>query len=148
MVPLQDTIPYYEAGIPRPDSQGNPPWLMLNNAPGQDIMAWITRGAVTDRSTEKLGLSDEGIILSRRLLREQLDRVMRGEEPMNVFRDPAKNEFIPVPQEMRGGINWPFRAQGNSGESVWTLRNGRVEELYPDWINTSRPVVTREGGGI
>jgi hypothetical protein len=120
---------------------------MLDNAPGQDIMAWTTQGAIADRTTEKLGLSDKGIILYRRLLRQELDKVMRGEEPMNVFRDPAHNQYIPVPQEMRGGINGPFRAQGNSGESVWTLRNGRVEELYPDWINTSRAVVTRSGGG-
>ncbi len=145
VVSPQETIPFYEAGIPTPGEDGNPRWLMLDNAPGQDIMAWVTQGPVADRTTEKLGLSDKGIILYRRLLRQELDKVMRGEEPMNVFRDPEQNRFIPVPQEMRGGINWPFRAQGNSGASVWTLRNGTVESLYPNWINTARPIV--EAGG-
>jgi 5,5'-dehydrodivanillate O-demethylase len=49
---------------------------------------------IADRSLERLGLSDKGIILYRRLLEEQLEKVKSGEDPMNVFRDPAKNVYI------------------------------------------------------
>ena len=142
MEPPQTTIPFYEVTLPHPDEHGQPIWPLLDNAPGQDLMAWMTQGKIADRPTEKLGLSDKGIIMYRRLLKAQLERMERGEELMNEFRDPARNELIPVPQEMRGGINFPFRAQGNSGLEVWRLRTpGTVQELYPEWINTGRPLV-------
>ena len=46
-----------------------------------------------------MGRSDEGIILYRNLLKEQLAKVQRGEEPMNVFRDPAAAECIEIVTE-------------------------------------------------
>ena len=63
------------------------------------MIAWITQGGIADRTQEKLGLSDKGVILYRRLLKEQLDKVRRGEDPMNVFRDPAKNVRIKLQLE-------------------------------------------------
>jgi 5,5'-dehydrodivanillate O-demethylase len=57
-------------------------------------MAWETQGAPTDRSLEHLGAGDEGIILLRKILREQIDIVRRGEEPLGVIRDPSKNRLI------------------------------------------------------
>ena len=42
---------------------------------GQDIMCWITQGAIADRRTEHLGTSDKGIILYRQLLTEQMEKV-------------------------------------------------------------------------
>jgi 5,5'-dehydrodivanillate O-demethylase len=58
---------------------------------GQDMMAWVTQGRIAKRELEKLGESDTGIILYRRLLQEQLAVVEKGGEPMNVFRDPEQN---------------------------------------------------------
>lgn len=60
---------------------------------------WYTQGATTDRSIEHLGHSDRGIILFRKLLKENIDEVRRGEDPMNVFRDPAKNVCLELPVE-------------------------------------------------
>ena len=57
-------------------------------------MAWETQGRLTDRSQEHLGIGDEGIIALRKLLREQIDRVRQGLDPLGVIRNPAQNEVI------------------------------------------------------
>ncbi|MFI5266150.1 MAG: Rieske 2Fe-2S domain-containing protein [Chloroflexota bacterium] len=67
---------------------------------GTDFMACVTQGAIPDRTTERLGTTDRGIILYRKLLQEQIDKVERGEDPMGVIRDPAKNTpMISIPRE-------------------------------------------------
>ena len=66
---------------------------------GGDIMTWVTQGPVADRTRERLVASDQGIVLLRRLLFEQLARVARGDDPMGVQRDPARNACIELPQE-------------------------------------------------
>jgi 5,5'-dehydrodivanillate O-demethylase len=60
----------------------------------QDAMAWETQGAITDRTQEHLGVGDEGIIMFRKLLREQIEIVQRGGEPLGVIRDPNQNRLI------------------------------------------------------
>ena len=62
-------------------------------------MAWWTQGPIARRELERLGVSDEGIILFRKLLEQQIDKVARGEDPMNTFRDPAANQSIPIHSE-------------------------------------------------
>jgi 5,5'-dehydrodivanillate O-demethylase len=62
--------------------------------PAQDSMAWETQGARTDRAQEHLGVGDEGIIELRKLLREQIERVQQGLEPMGIIRDPETNKLI------------------------------------------------------
>jgi len=83
----------------RTTKQGEPEWPLVDNNSGQDIVMWYTQGAVANRSEEHLGLSDRGIILYRKLLQENLERVQRGEDPMNVFRDPAHNVCLELPVE-------------------------------------------------
>ena len=61
---------------------------------GQDLMAWETQGAIFDRSTELTGVSDRGIYMFRNLLREQIQAVQAGKEPVGVVRDPKINEII------------------------------------------------------
>jgi 5,5'-dehydrodivanillate O-demethylase oxygenase subunit len=60
----------------------------------QDSMAWETQGVVTDRTQERLGVGDEGIILFRKMLKEQIENVQRGFEPIGMVRDPEKNQII------------------------------------------------------
>jgi 5,5'-dehydrodivanillate O-demethylase oxygenase subunit len=60
----------------------------------QDSMAWETQGKVTDRTQEHLGTGDEGVMALRRLLKEQIERVQQGLDPLGIIRDPAKNEII------------------------------------------------------
>jgi 5,5'-dehydrodivanillate O-demethylase len=95
----QEVIPYYEVPVPGVDSHGEPEWSLLDNNSGEDMAAWITQGEIADRSEEKLGLSDKGIILYRQLLKQEMEKSQRGEDPMNVFRDPAKNAYIKLSLE-------------------------------------------------
>jgi 5,5'-dehydrodivanillate O-demethylase len=60
----------------------------------QDAMVWETQGALTDRTREHLGVGDEGIIILRKLLREQIEIVQKGGEPLGVLRNPSKNQLI------------------------------------------------------
>jgi len=55
---------------------------------GQDRMAWETQGPVMDRGNEHLGASDRGVVLYRQMLRQQIERVQQGLEPLGVIRDP------------------------------------------------------------
>jgi len=92
-------IPFYDVPIAGVDGQGNPQWSLLDNNSGQDIAMWYTQGAIADRTQEKLGLSDRGIIMYRQMLRDNLRRMLEGEDPINVFRDPAENEYIEIDNE-------------------------------------------------
>jgi 5,5'-dehydrodivanillate O-demethylase oxygenase subunit len=55
--------------------------------PSQDSMAWVTQGGIADRTAEHLGAGDRGIAMWRQLLREQIDIVAEGGDPINVFRE-------------------------------------------------------------
>jgi 5,5'-dehydrodivanillate O-demethylase len=87
--PKQDVIPSYD--VPIFDENGEP---ILDYVLAQDMAAWWSQGEITDRSQEKLGKTDAGIILFRRLLKQQMKIVEDGGTPMNVIRDPAENEII------------------------------------------------------
>jgi 5,5'-dehydrodivanillate O-demethylase len=60
----------------------------------QDAMVWETQGGLTDRTQEHLGVGDEGIILLRKILREQIDIVQRGGDPLGTIRDREENGLI------------------------------------------------------
>jgi 5,5'-dehydrodivanillate O-demethylase oxygenase subunit len=62
---------------------------------GQDRIVWEAQGKIADRSIETLGASDRGIVLFRRMLTEQIERVERGEAPnVAVVRDAEANRMI------------------------------------------------------
>jgi 5,5'-dehydrodivanillate O-demethylase len=85
--PPQETIPV-ERDVVRYTELG------LVDAPGviyQDEMAWIGQGPISDRTQEHLVTSDQGVILYHNLIFQSIEQVERGEDPMGVIRDPAKN---------------------------------------------------------
>jgi 5,5'-dehydrodivanillate O-demethylase len=100
---------YRPGGLPVPDpgpvSHYPVPWrgedgdFRLDNVEGQDIMAWVTQGTIADRTRERLGTVDRGVILLRRIFFEQMDRVARGLDPMNVRRAPDGDVVIDLRQE-------------------------------------------------
>lgn len=53
----------------------------------QDVVMWETQGAIPDRTAEHLGASDTGIVMLRRLMFENIEKVQRGEDPMGVIRE-------------------------------------------------------------
>ncbi|MDB5729387.1 MAG: hypothetical protein JWQ00_2592 [Noviherbaspirillum sp.] len=61
----------------------------MNVVTAQDSLAWESQGALTDRSLEHLGTSDRGVVILRRLLKEQIEIVAKGGEPMGIIRGPA-----------------------------------------------------------
>lgn len=71
----------------------NGDFTMQNNG-NQDSMAWETQGPIRDRTIERLGATDRGVVLFRELLREQIEVVRGGDEPMGVVRDPDRNRII------------------------------------------------------
>ncbi len=97
-VPPQASVPYYE--VPMLDEQGR---FIADHIDGQDMLSWASPGAVAQRDKERLAQSDAGVIMFRELLREQIERVQLGEDPMEVYRDPAANQCIMMPQEHNQG---------------------------------------------
>jgi 5,5'-dehydrodivanillate O-demethylase len=87
--PLDQDPPFEHR--PLKDADGN---YYMDIVSAQDSMAWETQGPITDRTQENLGAGDRGIVMFRRLLKEQIEIVRAGGEPMGVIRDPAKNKII------------------------------------------------------
>lgn len=94
-----EEIPIYRVPVPGVNEEGLPVWELVDNNSGQDNYAWSSQGPITPRWTERLGESDKGVILYRRLLREQMNIVEDGGDPMNTFRNPATNISVHVPTE-------------------------------------------------
>jgi 5,5'-dehydrodivanillate O-demethylase len=125
-VPMDDTHTYhilyrvYRPGIPVPPEVQERvtvhtlPWqeangdAVVNYTLAQDMMAWVTQGEIANRPLEKLGASDTGIIMYRQMLEEQIDRVARGEEPIEVYHDAEQAAFVELPQERKkhGTAQW------------------------------------------
>jgi len=79
-----------------------------------------------------LGTSDEGLILNRKLWRDQVERVAQGLDPIGIVRDPADAEkFIYVPADNIEGLSW---------EEGMHLFNMSMEERLeiignqPEWL--------------
>ena len=84
--------------VPYRDAQGH---FIMDNIDGQDMMAWVTQGAIADRTQEHLGASDKGVALYRRVLKREMKKVQDGLDPMGVLRDPARNQRIDLPTETK-----------------------------------------------
>jgi 5,5'-dehydrodivanillate O-demethylase len=82
----------------------------MNMVSAQDSMAWETQGLLTDRTQEHLGAGDEGVIELRQLLKEQIERVRNGLDPIGIIRDPEKNKLIDL-----GVINERIGLYGSQG---------------------------------
>jgi 5,5'-dehydrodivanillate O-demethylase len=76
--------------------------IVGDNIQTQDMTGWVGQGAISDRTQEHLAASDKGVVLYRKMLLEQMERVERGEEPMAVIRDRSENEpMIDIRRERR-----------------------------------------------
>ena len=93
---LRERVHVYE--VPFRDAQGE---YIVDNIDGQDMMVWITQGAIADRSKEHLASSDKGIAMYRRMLRREMKKVQAGQDPMGLVRDAAYNQRIDLPNEKK-----------------------------------------------
>jgi 5,5'-dehydrodivanillate O-demethylase len=60
----------------------------------QDRVAQESQGVIADRAKEHLASSDQGIIMLRKMIRDSIDAVRAGNDPLGVIRDPAENKSI------------------------------------------------------
>ncbi len=97
---LLDEVPVYD--VPYRDANGE---FLLDLLDAQDIMAWVTQGAVAQRDREKLGSTDRGVIMLRKMLEREIANVEAGRDPMGVVRDPARNTQIDLPVELNKDMN-------------------------------------------
>ena len=59
----------------------------MNSVIAQDHYAWETQGPLANRAAEHLSYSDRGVVMLRRLLKQQIERVQMGLDPVGVVRD-------------------------------------------------------------
>jgi 5,5'-dehydrodivanillate O-demethylase len=127
VAPTQPVVPYRY--VPLKDENGRYIVDILFN---QDYMAWVTQGPLARRDLEKLGESDKGIIMYRKLLKQQAEVVADGGDPMNTFRDPATNQAIQLPLE-----HVKFLNRGRSGytlvEAGVPLGVDLIEQTMATW---------------
>jgi 5,5'-dehydrodivanillate O-demethylase oxygenase subunit len=84
----------------------------MDNFTSQDHMAWETQGPIADRAKEHLGEGDRGIIMFRKLLREQIQAVQAGQDPVGVNRDSAKDQMIQmIPEKAYNAFSFNARLQ-------------------------------------
>lgn len=118
MPPESGTVPrhllekIYTYEVPWKDEKGE---FIMDNVDGQDMMAWITQGPIADRTREKLGASDQGIAIYRRILRREIQKVQEGLDPIAIIRDEARNEWIDLPNERKKHHN-------SDGLRSWIMR--------------------------
>jgi 5,5'-dehydrodivanillate O-demethylase oxygenase subunit len=85
--PPRTTVPVWPNPFRNPDGT-----LKGDTTNAQDMLAWVAQGPIADRTQEHLVTSDKGILLYRKTLLEQIEKVERGEDPMGTIRDAATNE--------------------------------------------------------
>jgi 5,5'-dehydrodivanillate O-demethylase len=97
---LLERVPAFDA--PQRGEDGE---YLLSMVHAQDVMAWETQGPVARRELERLGTTDAGVIMFRKMLQRELAKVARGEDPLGVIRDPAENLRIDLPMEIGKDMN-------------------------------------------
>ena len=84
-------------------------WEEMSEAEHQqypnDVEAMVSQGVIAKHSEEHLAQSDKGIVMLRRLLKEQLEALSQGRDPAGVHFDPAA-----APVRFEAG-NWLVEAE-------------------------------------
>ncbi len=67
----------------------------------QDRVAQESQGVIYDRTKEHLGASDQGVIMLRSMIKESIEAVRQGRDPIWVIREPDKNNNITFDASMQ-----------------------------------------------
>ena len=97
---LLDGVQQYEVPCRKEDGS-----FLVELLDAQDVMAWVTQGPVAKRELEKLGTTDRGVIMFRKMLEREIDKVAAGQDPMGVIREPVKNAVIDLHVEYDKNMN-------------------------------------------
>ena len=96
------------------DDEGN---FVTDYVEGQDAMAWVSQGAITDRTQEHLGRSDQGVAMLRKMFKEAMASVEDGEDPPGVVREPHEVIHLPCEKD-KFGAGTAFTDQWINGGSM------------------------------
>jgi 5,5'-dehydrodivanillate O-demethylase len=143
-LPVQEHFPNYE--VPWRDERGQ---HIVDYVEGQDIMAWVTQGPAPDRSREHLGKGDTGVILLRKVVFENIEKVQRGEDPLGVLRDPDAARYIdlPIERDKFGGgaaFEWEFLT---AASTRYSPQIDHLRELYANAEEAHRALAGAGGHG-
>ncbi len=111
------------------DDNGN---HLVDYIEGQDIMAWVTQGAIADRTIERITKSDVGVVALRRMFRESIEAVREGRDPVAVVREP--HDVIKLPLERsKFGRGAEFATQWiDSGSMRYSPQAAMLKKLHTD----------------
>ena len=120
--PVKYTEPYKEP----PDKLHPEARFTLKHIIPQDHMAWETQGPIADRTRERLATSDRGVTMLRELLKRELAKLERGEDPIGVCRDADHPIIDTNVDEGVRQLKSDARAPGEaSRQELVDLYNGR-----------------------
>jgi 5,5'-dehydrodivanillate O-demethylase len=109
------------------DERGN---HIVDYIEGQDVMAWVTQGAVTDRTAEHIGKSDIGVTMLRRMFRENVAAVQEGRDPLGVIREPHERIDLPC-ERSKFGAGAEFAIQWiDRGSSRYSPHADDLKKLH------------------
>jgi len=124
---VQDFIPYWRSAVSDRDSGR---WI-TSHIMNQDFVAWVGQGRVADRSREHLSLSDQGIVMMRRRLLEQVEAVTNGSNELKgIVRDPAVNQCISLPIGSRAELVNGLDRESFDAAERGARRSGRGDFPY------------------
>ncbi len=84
--------------VPSRDEHGE---YIKDYVDGQDLMMWESQGAINDRTEEHLGTTDRGVVQFRKMLLREMNKMLSGEDPMCVFREPGQIT-LPIEKNRHG----------------------------------------------
>ncbi len=112
------------------DDKGN---FIVDYIEGQDVMAWVTQGDITDRTAEHIGKSDIGVVMLRRMFREQMALVAEGKDPTVAFtREPHERIELPCEKNKFGAgvdfaLSWLEMGSSRYSPALDTLKKLHIE---------------------
>ena len=98
-------VPEVDGHMPvLPDGMEFPAAGLVHTLFEQDYRAIVTQGMPVDRTIERLGTTDRGVILLRRMVMEGIEAVRRGEDPMGVLRGAAGEVLLKSSDRVTDGL--------------------------------------------
>jgi 5,5'-dehydrodivanillate O-demethylase len=146
--PEQDVVP--SRYVPLLDENGryNDLQLLFN----QDYLCWSSQGPIARRELEKLGAGDSGVILTRKILMQQLELVRDGGEPtFNVFRTEEENSGLEWPAIPHESMEWVGASSGSGNaryrpsEGGYSTDADKIDATMRTWEGTQIPALAGLG---
>lgn len=105
-------VPEVDGKMPElPDGMEFPAAGLVQTLFEQDYRAIITQGRPVDRTVERLGVTDRGIIMLRKMVMDGIDAVRRSEDPKGVLRGSAGDELLLSSDKVTDALMTPQAAE-------------------------------------